>query len=179
VNTNTEPTLRRYNLASVRGAGWAIIVIGSDGYFSTVSDWGNYAFRWGAHGEKDFREFLIRASNSPDYIVGKLSPREEYDGEETAKSIKEELVESYRSGGLTKEEVRAEFRLLRESAIENDEGCFQSWCGETKLDDPWFHRKESHSWDARQFVKKILVERLVPILKAELETERQAAAVPP
>ena len=50
--------LHRYALPSVKGEGWAIVVLGSDGYFSAVSDWGNYAYIW-THPGCEFRRFLV------------------------------------------------------------------------------------------------------------------------
>lgn len=64
----SNATLRRYALPSVKGEGWAIIVIGSDGYFSTVSDWGNYAYLW-THPGCEFRHFL--AGLDADYFWGR------------------------------------------------------------------------------------------------------------
>ena len=50
---NGSTTLRRYvvrldkDAPFMRKGAWlATIVIGDDGYFSTVSDYGNYAFYW-------------------------------------------------------------------------------------------------------------------------------------
>src|ERR1700729_2369572 len=64
--------LRKYTLHSVDNEGWAVVVIDTkDGYFSTVSDYGNYSFQWNAIGEgNEFRKFLIGLQ--PDYLHGKL-----------------------------------------------------------------------------------------------------------
>jgi hypothetical protein len=40
--------IRRYDLLSIKGEGWAHIVIDTEiGFFAAVSDFGNYAFAWG------------------------------------------------------------------------------------------------------------------------------------
>ena len=43
--------LKRYSLPSIKGEGYAEIVLDtSDGYFSTISDFGNYCYHWHNHG---------------------------------------------------------------------------------------------------------------------------------
>lgn len=71
----------RYALPSEKLEGWAIIVIGSDGFFATVSDYGNYAYKWSDTGEKDFRKFIISCSG--DYILRKLDNSSVLDVENT------------------------------------------------------------------------------------------------
>jgi hypothetical protein len=55
--------------------GWAIVFLDSIGCFSTVSDWGNYGYRWdspGSTGGTDFRQWLIERGD--DYLLSKLCP---------------------------------------------------------------------------------------------------------
>lgn len=64
----------RYDFPSVNGEGWGTIILGSDGYFSVVSDYGNFAYRWSHHAHDDFRRFwLVDRWNWPDYTVSKLT----------------------------------------------------------------------------------------------------------
>lgn len=114
--------LWRYALKSEKGgAGWAIFVLGSDGYFSAVSDFGKYIYMWPAHGEDDFRKFLAGAGMDPHYFIEKLSPGRVYDGRATKEAIKKKLNE---------QDTRSSMRTLRlletEHDIDTEEG-FQRW----------------------------------------------------
>lgn len=72
--TSTKPTIWVYDLPSVAGEGWGTFILRSDGYFSCVTDYGNYAFRWLRHGEDDFRAFWLKDRwNFPSYVVSKLT----------------------------------------------------------------------------------------------------------
>lgn len=170
--------LWRYSLPSVNHSGWAIFVLGSDGYFSAVSDFGNYAFLWRAHGCSDFREFLLRAERDSDYFIGKLSPGEVYDGDETMKEIKKGLQEALESKEITREAMEQELRTIEdEYCIESDEEAFNVWASETKLLDPhtvYGFRCERHPSDVQRFVKEAMV-RLQPLLVADLEKEKTNA----
>ena len=85
--------LWRYTIPSVNNEGWAIFVIGSDGYFSAVSDYGNYAHIWRCIGCKDFREFLLNAERDCSYFAAKLAPEKVYDGEQTAENIRYAILQ--------------------------------------------------------------------------------------
>jgi hypothetical protein len=144
-----DVTLWRYKKVSTKeDPGWAIIVVGSDGYFSACSDYGNYAFIWGYPGCDDFREFLVGAQKDPHYFVGKLSHGQKYDGDEDA---------------------REEWDRLDNSDLDNVIG-FKEWMDETKLEFAWeWGYQESHSPQVHAFVERIMGDWLAPILKAELE----------
>jgi hypothetical protein len=169
-------TLRRYALPSINGEGWAVVVLGSDGYFSTVSDWGNYAYWWGSHGREDFREFVIGLAGSIDYAVGKLSPgRHTYDGPKTLASVKESICQLRRDGSLSREEARHEWDLLDRYDLEDSEGDLARWMDHTQLIEAWGYAVYSRDSNAVGYAKHVLP-RLAEVLKAELEAER--AAVP-
>lgn len=53
-------TVWRYYVPSHRHQGWGIFLLTSDGMLAVVSDYGNYAFRWSAFGEGDFRHFVMK-----------------------------------------------------------------------------------------------------------------------
>ena len=86
--------LKSYYIPNDRSAeGYAYIVIDTDaGFFSTVSDWGNYAYRW-SHPGCEFRKFLVGLE--PDYLLRKLMSgrpdMQEYDDKRTMRSIFERL----------------------------------------------------------------------------------------
>lgn len=170
--------LRRYYLPNSDPLeGWAIIVLGSDGFFSAVSDYGNYAFLWTHHGCDDFREFLLRAERDWDYFLRKLSPEQTYDGEKTVRAIRREILEARRNGRISKRMARLEWDLLEEceAGLEYETG-FAHWYGQTDLDDEAFGlRRVSHDSNAIAFVRKTMP-RLAEVLRAELEAERAAAA---
>ncbi len=62
--------LRRYVVPGNDGDQGGTFVIGSDGYFSCITDWGNYVYFWNNFGDRDFRDFLC--SLSADYVMGKF-----------------------------------------------------------------------------------------------------------
>ena len=109
--------LWRYHVPSVNGEGWGIFVIGSDGYFSCVTDHGNYAYLWTHHGFDDFRKFLLRAVEDRDYFVTKLGHGKVYDGPETEKALKEAVAENLRDGTWTAEEVEEELELIDRKSV--------------------------------------------------------------
>lgn len=143
--TDSKVRLWRYVLPSIRWEGWAIIILGSDGYFSAVSDFGNYAYRWTAHGCRDFREFILGIG--VDYLVSKISPGTEYSGECTHQRIVEEIIRRRREGSaygnarrprglFGKSEAREEYELLRDSDVQGGSILeFAEWMKETRLND--------------------------------------------
>lgn len=84
-----------YYIPSAKGEGWGKFIIDSTGYFSCVTDYGNYAFQWTAHGDGDFREFLIGLDD--DYLMGKLrANRKDFNLEATLKNMKTSAKEARR-----------------------------------------------------------------------------------
>lgn len=172
----TAVTLRRYVLPSVQGQGWAIVVLGSDGYFSAVSDYGNYAYIWSAHGCADFREFAADLEKDPHYAVGKLWPHpHEYDGEATFKNAKRMIKKRAR------EDVSFDSESERWTLVDHDElnteFNFHDWLNETDLPshDAYECRAERPNPQALAFCEKILP-RLAEVLRAEMAKEKEGAA---
>lgn len=175
--------LKRYELRSTRETheGWAIFVLDTDrGFFSVVSDFGNYAYLWSSTG-CEFRKFLIECD--ADYLHGKLMmgrpDREVFDGHETKKCILETL-EEHNKGYLDDEtgeggweHYASEMNLLEEWAPSDrfdDERAFEEWVGATRLSDAYEcarHIPKPQSW---QFCTKVMP-RFKAMLKAELEAE--------
>jgi hypothetical protein len=121
----TPIKLWRYHLPNINGEGWAIIVIGSDGFFSAVSDYGNYGYFWSHHGCADIREFFLRAAVEWDYFRRKLSPEEDYDSEKTYQNIRSCILDGRRGGGRR---AREEWDRLHESDVPNgDIIAFHDW----------------------------------------------------
>lgn len=62
---------KSYTLRDEGGAWLGQVLLSSDGMFSAVTDWGNFAFVWRSFGsDGDFRKFLI-SLNAP-YFGGKM-----------------------------------------------------------------------------------------------------------
>lgn len=171
--TTTSVKLWRYVLPSVRGEGWAVFVLGSDGFFSAVSDFGNYAYLWRAHGCADFRQFLLGAARDWSYFANKLSEGErEYDGTATRRGIQRHILEYRRDRTLSKEEARREWDLCGSDVEDYGHGGgFADWYRETALPDAAFFAVYRIPKQAEMFVKKTLAARLVPLLEAELRAE--------
>lgn len=122
-------TLRSYILPAVKGEGWAKFVIDtSDGYFSVVSDFGNYAYRWSNTG-KEFRTFLIGISGQ--YLLSKLvlgwDLRERYDVDASKVRLEEAILESL-EGTEQEEELEAVRACDSESQL-------LEWAADTRLGD--------------------------------------------
>jgi len=174
-----SPTLRRYVLPSVNSLeGWGIFVIASDGYFSSVSDYGNYAFRWTAIGEgRDFREFLAQIGS--DYLLGKISPGRTYDGDMTEKNVLALIQKQLEDGLIDDDDAEREKELLRdEDHLENVVN-FHQWSEKTAIEhDVSGIYETSHPSDVVAFCEKLLP-RFQAALRAELAEERDKEKFPP
>jgi len=58
-----------YELYDENGQWLGQVVITSDGFFGSVTDYGNFSFAWRAYGE-DFKKFLLGLT--PDYFGSKM-----------------------------------------------------------------------------------------------------------
>ena len=169
--------LYRYDTPSTDGLeGWGIFVIASDGYFSCVTDFGNYAHLWPPNGwgPRDFREFLCGLDSG--YVAGKCGVKKVYDGEATAKSIENyiqnELADKLRGQDeLNLSAQQDELDLLHDECNHvYDIEDFREWCIGTTLSAPYEFRCEktdpqwtalwTHTWP-----------RFVAAMRAELAKE--------
>lgn len=162
--TGPGPTIWRYVLRNVKHEGWAIVLMDSSGYFSVVSDFGNYAFKWTHFGTRDFREFLIGLE--PDYLLSKISQRDTFDGEGTVRRIKDEILElrRTRSRTLTRETAREEWDRVESI---DDKHAFDDWLRDTSLDEAWEYGRMDYPGDARGFAKRVWP-RLCELWRADL-----------
>lgn len=174
---STPVQLWRYVVPPDKQLEWAIFVLGSDGYFSAVSDFGAYAYLWRDHGCADFREFLCEAQDDWEYFARKLAGgRREYDAEATIFRIKSCICEMRRKHDLTREQARAEWNLLRSTIARSArKGAIYDWHEDTHLPDVPELIAYSLPSDVTRFAKRLLP-RLVPILRADIERERAASA---
>lgn len=63
-------TAKSYRLITENGGWLGQVVLTSDGMFASVTDYGNFSFKWGAIGDMSFPQFLI--STQVDYFAGKM-----------------------------------------------------------------------------------------------------------
>lgn len=169
----SDVILRRYFLPSLpSGEDWAVIVIGSDGFFSAVSDFGNYAFLWRDFGRDDFRKFLI--GSTPNYIIGKLSPGKEYDGEQTLQNIRRSILLNRRQALLERHAARRAWDDLEDYGFEHE---FEFYRWEFDETNPALTTSvivaKRHPLMVERFAHETFP-RLVSLLGLELRTELAA-----
>ncbi len=168
---NGSKTLRRYHVKTEGDRWLATVIISDDGYFSTVSDWGSYAYWWSAAGDC-FRSFLTRIN--PDYLLGKIAPQQSYDGPATCKTVKRHILDMRRDGDIGRDTARQEWEFLRENNWLDNREDFAYWIRDTEIEEPWTFAEQSHDSDAVGFAEKAWP-RIQAVIRAELEAERNAA----
>jgi hypothetical protein len=149
--------------------GWGIFLMDSTGMFAAYTDYGNYCFKWTHHGCKDFREFIVKAYKSYDYILGKLTSKV-YSGKKTVKGIKEHILEYRRNNWFDKKFARQEWDLINETEDMDSEHGFNEWYENTALDDASEFYATDWTPQAKAFAKK-LMPRLAEVLRQELIKE--------
>lgn len=154
----------RYVVPSVKYEGWGIFLLDSTGYFSCISDWGNFSHLWTSFGTEDFRAFLCQLEK--DYLVSKVAPKKQYDGEKTLRLIKEHILQSRRSGSLSKEAALREWAGLSYFDFHTEHG-FGEWVQDTDLDSAWELTGYSYDPQALMFCEK-LWPRFVELLQKDL-----------
>lgn len=166
--------LKRYEvkpLGALRS--WAIVVIDTDrGFFSTVSDRGNYAYVW-SHPGKDFRAFLIELASDPHYLHSKLmsgrADRLVYDAKATKKAVRA-AVKGATAGGKAQRNADEERALLARHDF-SSEGDFTVWASLSQLDPSDLYQRKPHE-DCLAFCTE-LYPRFVALLKEEDEAAVQ------
>ncbi len=169
-------TVHRYYLPSENGEGWAEVVITLGGFFSAVSDYGNYAFAWRGFGDRDFRAFLLGAQRDHDYFTKKLQhggdgPGDVYDGPATLARIKGLILRYRREGTFDRGRAREEWDLLADHDVGWSESDFQAWYRETEISDAYDLASRKRNPRALAFVREVLARRLGPIFSAELAAQ--------
>ena len=137
--------------------GWAVFLFDSRGYFSVISDYGNYSHLWSSFGD-DFPRFLVGVSAG--HVLCKFArPVMErgVDVDKTAKGIKKHILQERRLGNLSREEARNEWNLVDDHLL--DEGCgdcgFWAWSVETSFDDTHEFAVSKRDEEAIAFMKKV------------------------
>lgn len=167
--TRTIKTWRCY-LKGEKGEGWALALFDEIGFFSCVSDFGNYAHAWGDFGKRDFREFLLEIDAG--YLAGKISGgRREYAAEATLEAVKQHIVELRRDRSVSKDFAREEWDRLSECDNLDSEPAFVRWYDQTGIDDAGELRHSEMCSDVRQFCARVFP-RLQRAIQEQLELER-------
>ncbi len=162
----------RYSIPPIDSIeGWGIFLLDSTGMFAAVTDYGNYVYKWTHHGEKDFREFIVKAYQSHDYILGKLT-KKVYSGKFTVEDIKNHILCFRRDGSYPKEFAREEWDLVKR--IDNWDSIlgFNEWYERTDIQDASEFYGKDWTPSAWAFATK-LMPRLAEMLREELRLERQ------
>lgn len=163
-------TLKRYELKPDKEGAWAIVVIDvTRGFFSAVSDHGNYGYLW-THPGGEFRAFLAKLDL--DYAYGKLTHQQRvFDLEASLKAARTAIISRRRDGSIGKAQARTEWDELEDVSSEHD---FNSWQQYSSLDDThdfYMQRKESECWG---FCQKLFT-RFQQVLREELKKEEDDA----
>lgn len=166
--------LKRYELPSVRGEGWGIIILDTDrGIFAAVSDYGNYCHMW-THPGCEFRQFIINCDD--DYFQKKLMHerpnRTVFDGDATKANIVE-AIETYNNeclaDGRTWSEYAYEKDLLEDFDIDTKSN-FDAWQRDTSFSDTWEYAVYIPEPQCASFCKEVMG-RFREMLKKELAQE--------
>ncbi len=161
--------LWRYWLPSIRGEGWAYVVLGSDGFFASVSDYGNYAFWWTHIGSRTFKEFLLGIE--PGYMQNKLNSQRVFDPEDTVIEVRRLICEERRRQKLTSEAAREAWE---------DAGSISSEYDLYRWVDEWSCHFESDCYGLGCFSPDPMVigfvNHILPRLKAALREEFNAGS---
>jgi hypothetical protein len=162
--------LKEYYLPSIKCEGWGKFVIDDTGYFSVVSDYGNYAYQWTAFGD-DFKGFLSHLD--ADYLMGKLAGRRAwFDHEATTLALGNEIVRQRKERMIEHDDARDMWDALEGHYGEQDVIAFmqENWkvfdeCGDMLQYD--------HTPQMRAFARQ-----LYPRFVAELKKEITHATIP-
>lgn len=170
-------TTWRYYLPSTKDQPWAEVLLTSSGMFAVVSDYGNYAYPWRAHGDRDFREFVAGLAKDGDYAAGKLSQRTAYRGDETLAAIRRHILQERRSGRLTAAEASEFWNEMDEYDLDRYAEEFSRWLresdGASTFTDAFGFAVYDYPADVKAFCRLVLP-RLADVLRAEIEAERNA-----
>jgi hypothetical protein len=165
----------RYHLT---GDGWCIAFIDEIGCLSVLSDYGNYGHRWPDECSPknhtkpmyggDFRRFLVQCE--AEYVLRKIAPRDEYDGHETYKAVKEAILRGRREGCWSRKRARVEWDMLEDYERLDCRENFARWYDHTAIDDAYEFAVYAAPLQAKAFMQRVWP-RLVSAMRADLELE--------
>lgn len=112
----TKGTAEVFYIRPTGGFGWGIFFLDeTTGTLSCVSDYGDYAYRWGNnHGRKSFKDFLAREGRDRHYFLKKLAGQSciEYKHDETVQNWKKSLIEERKREYCSKDDARHVWDLI-------------------------------------------------------------------
>lgn len=145
---------------------WCRLLWQDNGWVIILSDYGHWAFWWGHRGNQSVPKFLSQLDR--EYMGGKMMGEQlyEFSLESTVQAIREDIIDSRKTCGMTKEEASSEWALAQQ--LEDGELSFDAWYGESSMVDGYeCHRKEvCGTW--RHFWDRLWVPLVQPVL-AECE----------
>lgn len=151
--------------------GWALFLIDSTGYFSVISDYGNFAYRWTSFGD-DFRAFL--AQTDMGYILRKIAKPAAERGiniDKTADAVKSFILEQRRTQEWDKERARIEWDLVEDCMSDADNQCgFEAWANDTTIDDYFEFAVSKRDEEAVAFCERVWP-RFQALVREQLEAE--------
>ncbi len=151
-------------------------MIREDGFFATVSDFGNYAYWWTATGSKDVRKFFLRAEQDWDYFARKLRPEWHINEEESFNAVILDILKERSHGELSKADARERYDHVKYYSSDDDwEGFLRDSSTHTFWDEPWNYGVSELNSDVVCFAKKILPQ-VAKLIEAELEREEAEAS---
>lgn len=143
-------------------------MLSSNGLFAAITEFGNYSHQWPVTGfhQEDFRIEILRMEKC--YVLQKCfyHQKKEYSGEQSLRDVKETLLKHRRDNGMTKEDARDEWTLLKACNFIETSHDFSIWYDQTSLDDPGEYHRMDYPNDAKRFI-----ERLFPLLKEAIRKE--------
>jgi len=168
-----------YKIQSTKaGEGWAHVMIREDGFFATVSDYGNYAYWWTSTGKKDVREFFLRAERDWDYFARKLRPERQINKEGSFNAVLLDILKERSHGELSKAEARERYNHVKEYSGDDDwEGFLRDDDTHKFWEEPWNFGVSELSPDVVNYAQKILP-KVAKLIEAELQAETASIAEP-
>lgn len=152
--------------------GWAEVMLREDGFFSAISDFGNFAYYWPLKhtGHADIREFFLRIDW--DYVANKLKPEKHVDSEKSFARTREHILQMRRGGTYSREEARAKWDYVN-SFHRSDwtEFMYDSDTHEHFVE-PWELAVRELDLMVVRFAKEVVCTRLRDRIRVELESER-------
>ncbi len=176
----SDVKFHRYRLPSLKGEGWAEVVLTEDGFFAAVSDYGNYAYHWTSMGVGDLRLFLLDCDG--DYIRRKLDPSMVFNAERTVKNCRNVVGAAYRHAGnprgtMDKEAVQDALESLKDVDSEYD---FVHWLDDyARFFDDYYDLESRRPPDEIMYFVKLVLPRLQEAIRSELSEEEKKQAVTP
>lgn len=132
---------------------WAVAFVTEDGFFSVVSDYGNYGYYWSEPGTHILK-FLGERGN-PDYFLSKLSPVQEVNFDATCRAIRDSILQMRRTQGIDSD--TAEMFWTDIEAVEHSDMGLEEFDRENggAFPDYRLPRVMKHDVQAQQFMKII------------------------